>query len=66
MKIYGKDKEDLSSKTFDIFIVILIFLNVIAVTIETVDELSYQYISIFWTFETLSVAIFTIEYILRL
>lgn len=57
---------DLPSKIFDIFIIILISLNIIAVVLESIKELSYRYESIFWAFETLSVIIFTIEYILRL
>lgn len=57
---------DTSSKIFDLFITTLIFLNIVAVVLGSVKELSYQYESIFWTFEIFSVAIFTIEYILRL
>lgn len=48
------------------FIAILICLNVLAVILETVDSLYLRYHSIFNLFETLSVAIFTFEYIARI
>ena len=57
---------DLSSRTFDIFIMTLIILNVIATILETVKSLSFQYILFFRTFEIFSVIIFTIEYALRI
>ena len=46
---------DIHSKIFDVFIMILIFLNVVAVILESVKELSYRYESIFWIFEIFSV-----------
>ena len=58
--------DDLSSRTFDIFIMTLIILNVIATILETVKSLSFQYILFFRTFEIFSVIIFTIEYALRI
>lgn len=57
---------DLSSKIFDVFIMTLISLNVIAVILETVEGLSSQYILYFKIFEVFSVVVFTIEYYLRL
>ncbi len=57
---------DLVSRLFDIFIMILISLNVVAVILETVESLSFKYSSFFRIFEILSVSIFTIEYLLRL
>ncbi len=57
---------DVPSKILDLFIITLIFLNVTVVILESIKELSYRYESIFWAFEIFSVAIFTIEYILRL
>ncbi len=50
---------------FELFMIDLICLNVLAFTFETVDEISLRYKSYFVTFETISVAIFTIEYGLR-
>ena len=57
---------DLYSKLFDIFIMTLISLNIIAVVLETVESLSSRYASFFWIFEVFSVSVFTIEYLLRL
>lgn len=57
---------DIPSKIFDIFIITLILLNVIAVMLETVDSLNSKYAYYFWNFEVLSVIIFTIEYFLRI
>lgn len=59
------EPHDRSSKYFDIFILGLIFLNLVAVALETVDSLFEQYTFWFHAFDTFSVAIFTIEYILR-
>ncbi|MDR9402114.1 MAG: ion transporter [Halothece sp. Uz-M2-17] len=59
------EPEDLASKCFDIFLLGLIFLNLIAVALETVDSLYEQYQFWFQTFDTFSVAVFTVEYVLR-
>ena len=53
-------------KFFDLFMIVLICLNILAFTFETVDEISIPYKSHFLDFETISVAAFTIEYLLRL
>lgn len=58
--------KNLPSEIFSTFIIILISLNVIAVILETVESIWSRYASIFNIFEIFSVAIFTIEYILRL
>lgn len=59
------EPHDLVSKYFDLFLLGLIFLNLIAVALETVDSLFEQYFWWFRGFEIISVAIFTIEYLLR-
>lgn len=59
-------EDDVTSRAFDIFIMALIFLNVLAVILETVESLATQYASFFATFETVSVAVFTVEFVLRL
>ena len=58
--------DDLPSKMFDVFIMTLISLNVIVVILETVKSLASRYTHIFTAFELFSVAVFTVEYILRL
>ena len=62
----GTSAEDLPSRVFHVFIITLIFLNIIAVILETVENLSSQHRVFFRTVEAFSVSIFTIEYILRL
>jgi len=59
------DPEDAVGKYFDIFLLGLIFLNLIAVALETVDSIFEQYFFWFRAFDTFSVAVFTVEYILR-
>jgi len=48
------------------FLIILIFLNAIAFAAETVDHLAARYGAFFYAFNIFSVAVFTIEYLLRL
>ena len=59
-------QNDSLGKAFDNFMVALISLNVMAFAFETVYAISIPYKSYFNDFETISVAIFTIEYCLRL
>lgn len=59
------EPQDLTSKCFDIFILGLIFLNLMAVALETVDSLYEQYQFWFQAFEVFSIAVFTVEYVLR-
>lgn len=59
------EPEDAVGKYFDIFLLGLIFLNLIAVALETVDSLFEQYFFWFRAFDIFSVAVFTVEYILR-
>jgi voltage-gated potassium channel len=58
--------DDPLSRAGKIFIMTMIFLNVLAVILETIPELWEKYSSIFTAFELFSVLIFSIEYILRL
>jgi len=58
----GESKAD---KFINIFIIILIVLNVIAVMMETVKPLYNDYKKVFDTFDLISVIIFSIEYVLR-
>ena len=68
-KIYytiDTDLGDLPSKIFNIFLIILIFLNVLAIILNSIQTLNLKYSNIFYTFEIISVIIFSIEYLLRL
>ena len=57
---------DLSSKAFDIFLFLIIFLNVLAVILESVESISIAYSDFFKMFSLFSVGFFSIEYIMRL
>lgn len=57
---------DWLGRIFNIFTIVLIYLNVLAFTFETVDSISIPYKSYFNDFETFSVMIFTIEYLVRI
>jgi voltage-gated potassium channel len=57
---------DHASKVFDVFITSLIFLNVIAVILGTVNTIAIQHRTFLKFFEIFSIAIFTLEYFLRI
>lgn len=52
-------------KVINVFIIVLIILNVLAVILETVKEIHDKYSDFFYYFDLVSVVIFSIEYILR-
>ena len=54
------------SRRVDIFFIILICLNVLAITIESVDTIYSAYDIYFDFFEIFSITIFTVEYLLRI
>jgi voltage-gated potassium channel len=56
---------DLTSRVVDSGIIALVFLNVLAVVIETIEPLHQSYSAAFDAFETFSVGIFTVEYASR-
>jgi voltage-gated potassium channel len=60
------NKHTYLNRILNLFIIILIVLNTIAVIIETVDGFYNQYHNYFRLFEIFSIAVFTIEYITRL
>ena len=53
-------------KAFDTFFLALIFLNVVAVILETVPELQRDYAVFFAGFEIFSVTVFLLEYVVRI
>lgn len=57
---------DRASRAFDIFILSLIALNVTALVLETVEAVHAKAPALFNWFERVSVAIFTVEYLLRI
>jgi voltage-gated potassium channel len=60
------NKENEPRKKLEIFIFLLIALNVAAVMLESVESLSVKYRTAFQWFEVFSVVIFTVEYVVRL
>ncbi len=56
-------ERDLSSKAFDIFLIIVIFLNVLAVILESVKSIGVAYSGLFNMLSLFSIAFFSIEYI---
>jgi voltage-gated potassium channel len=59
-------EHDILSQCFQIFLIALIILNVVAVVLESIRTLLLQYYQIFLIFEIFSIAIFSVEYGLRL
>jgi voltage-gated potassium channel len=57
---------ELVDRIVAIFLMLLILINAAAVVAETVDELNQRFGSIFAAIETVSVTIFSVEYLLRL
>jgi voltage-gated potassium channel len=62
----AKAGDSFLKKVFDYFIITLIILNTLFYIFETVDSFAAKYYSAFIAFEAFSVAVFTIEYVLRL
>ena len=51
---------------FEIFLIVLIISNALAVTIESIPEIGDAYRPLFNAFEVVSVVIFSVEYVLRI
>ena len=67
MEILNKDSnQDSVSRACDIFLSILIILNLIAVCLESVESINRQYHDLLVAFEWFSVSIFLVEYLLRI
>jgi len=66
LKSIIENNETKSGRIFDLFIQSLIVISLVSFTIETIPDLSDQLAAILKTIETVSVIIFTIEYILRI
>lgn len=59
-------QRDNRSRIVDFFLIALIFVNVLAVVLESIESLASEYSGLFLWFEIFSVAVFTGEYILRI
>jgi voltage-gated potassium channel len=60
------EEGDRASRLVDVGLFILVSVNVLAVSLETVDSLHRAYEDTFWWIEIVSVTLFTLEYGLRL
>ena len=60
------DEGDKASKLFDGFIMVLIALSILSIVLESFESLAAEYKTVFSAFETISVSVFTIEYLLRI
>lgn len=59
------ERDSFWDKAINTFIILLILLNILAVILETVDNLFIAYGPLFQTFELFSVVVFSTEYLLR-
>ncbi|MBT4663662.1 MAG: ion transporter [Methylococcales bacterium] len=60
------EKNDISSRIFDVFLIILIITNVVAIVLESVKSINAVYGYWFDLIEIVAVAIFSIEYLVRI
>ncbi len=61
----GWGRADRTGKIVDGLLILLILLNVVAVTLESVKSLDLRHSTYFIVFEIFSVTVFTIEYVIR-
>lgn len=59
-------QQSLASQIFDYFLIILILANILAMMLETVEHIGVRWHQQLYYFELVSVAIFTVEYLLRI
>ena len=60
------EDDDKASRLFDILIMALICLSVVAIILHSFKNLATKYASLFYTFEVFCVVVFTFEYLLRI
>ena len=64
--LFSRDKDEPWTRRFDIVLILLVTLNILAVILESVAAIRSQWGPYLDAFEILSVAVFSIEYILRI
>jgi len=60
------EKTNQLGKALDLFLILLITVNIISVVLETVESIQQEYAALFSIIEIVSVAIFTVEYLARI
>ena len=63
--LFSRDKDDPWTRRFDVVLILLVTLNVIAVVIESVASIRQRWGDALHVFEIASVAVFSLEYALR-
>ncbi len=64
-KLDPSSRSDLLGRLLDLFLITLIAINVAAVILETVESIEIRFRLVFWVIEIISVAVFTVEYAVR-
>ncbi|WP_196159312.1 ion transporter [Reinekea sp. G2M2-21] len=65
-RILSVDGNHRFSRTVDVLLIVLILLNVIAIVLESIPAFHDRYRAYFFAFEAFSVAVFSVEYVLRI
>ena len=60
------DGDNKASRIFDLLIMALILLSILSIVLESFESLSSRYHDVFTGFEVFTVAVFTLEYLLRI
>lgn len=55
-----------AARAIELLLIFLIFLNIVAILLESVQEVNAEYTEFFAALETFSIIVFSIEYVLRL
>lgn len=55
-----------AARAVEILLIVLIFLNIVAILLESIAEINLEYADFFAALESFSIIIFSIEYVLRL
>jgi voltage-gated potassium channel len=65
LTVTPNEKGGVFERIFEIVLVSIIILNILAIVLDSVKDIDQQYIDFFKTFEEFSVLFFTVEYIVR-
>ena len=60
------DVGDRTSRSIDLFLTVLVIVNIIAITLDSVPQIHTEYKALFEWIEIISVGIFTLEYLCRI
>ncbi|WP_347835209.1 ion transporter [uncultured Planktomarina sp.] len=60
------DVGDRASRSIDLFLTVLVIVNIIAITLDSVPQIHTEYKALFEWIEIISVGIFTLEYLCRI